>query len=174
MCGFRDFLDKETGKVLQEGDILKRPTFAETLRTIAQYGADVLYNGTLGDKLVADIQERGGIITKDDLRNYRPEWVEPVRVELNDNLTLYSMPPPGSGVLAAYVLNILDNYMAEIRKSGTAKDASKDPLTYHRIAEAFKHAYAQRTKMGDPCCNATFIEEINQVKRLFSPNLYQI
>ena len=148
--------------MLQEGDILKRPTFAETLRTIAQYGADVLYNGTLGDKLVADIQERGGIITKDDLRNYRPEWVDPIRVQLDD-LTLYSTPPPGSGVLVALALNILNNYGPEVKNNGNPRDVSTNPLTYHRLAEALKHTYAQRTKVGDPCCDETFIEQINQV-----------
>lgn len=63
-------------------------------------------------------------------------------VQLEGNLTLYTMPAPGSGVLTAYILNILEGF--------NLRESSKDPLTYHRIAEAFKHAYAQRTKLADP------------------------
>lgn len=73
--------------------------------------------------------------------------MDPVRVELNDGLVLYSMPPPGSGVLAAYIMNILDGYVPQGKHS---KAADTESLTYHRMAEAFKHAYAQRTKLADP------------------------
>ncbi len=72
--------------------------------------------------------------------------MEPVRVELKDNLVMYSMPPPGSGVLAAYILNTLDVFAQESQ----ARTSDTEPLTYHRMAEAFKHAYAQRTKLADP------------------------
>ena len=83
------------------------------------------------------------------------EWMEPVRVELKDNLVMYSMPPPGSGVLAAYIINILDIYAQESQ----TRTSDTDPLTYHRMAEAFKHAYAQRTKLADP----RFVPEVTQV-----------
>lgn len=82
----------------------------------------------------------------------RPLWVEPIKADLRGDLTLYSIPPPGSGVLLAYIMKILDGL--ELHKTG-----SKDPLTYHRIAEAFKYAYAQRTKLGDPL----FVPEVKQV-----------
>ena len=81
------------------------------------------------------------------------EWVEPVQVKLRNNLTLYSHPPPGSGVLTAYIMRILDGHLG----SG---DCGEDPVTYHRIAEAFKHAFAQRTKLGDP----RFHPEVNEVR----------
>ena len=66
----RYFLDETTGRVKREGDILKRPELARTLKDVATYGAEALYNGTLGDQLVADIAKRGGIITKRDLEQY--------------------------------------------------------------------------------------------------------
>lgn len=72
--------------------------------------------------------------------------MKPVKVQLADKQILYSMPPPGSGVLAGYILNILDGFLQQ-RQS---KPNDTDPLTYHRIVEAFKHAYAQRTKLADP------------------------
>ncbi len=64
-------MNEKTGKVKKEGDIVKNPVLAQTLRTIAREGVGILYNGTLGDKLVEDIQRKGGIITKEDLMQYR-------------------------------------------------------------------------------------------------------
>ena len=74
-----------------------------------------------------------------------------------NNLDMYSSPPPGSGVLAAFILSILNTYIDQ----GDLSNAPDDPLTYHRIAEAFKHAYAQRTKLGDP----DFVPEVNDVMK---------
>lgn len=179
----RYFLNEETGQVLEEGDVFRRPAFAQTLRDIASYGIESFYNGTIGDRLVEDIHKRNGIITKEDLMQYRhdlivnnwienalninlicfvvffenssADWMEPVRVQLKNNLVMYSMPPPGSGVLAAYILNILDLFAQENEN----QVSDTEPLTYHRMAEAFKHAYAQRTKLADP----RFVPEVSEV-----------
>lgn len=77
------------------------------------------------------------------------------------------MPPPGSGVLAAYVLNVMESYL------GGSPDASDDPLTYHRIAESFKHAYAYRTRLGDPAYVPEVNDVINVLKHLIT-NLIMI
>jgi gamma-glutamyltranspeptidase/glutathione hydrolase/leukotriene-C4 hydrolase len=66
------------------------------------------------------------------------------------------MPPPGSGILTAFILNILDGH---IESENTAR-SSRDPTNYHRIAEAFKHAFAQRSKLADP----HFVPEVNEVR----------
>jgi gamma-glutamyltranspeptidase/glutathione hydrolase/leukotriene-C4 hydrolase len=71
------------------------------------------------------------------------------------------MPSPGSGVLVAYVMNMLDDHLPLKREQYPSQ--SLDPLTYHRITEAFKHAFAQRTKLGDP----KFVPEIEHVSYYF-------
>lgn len=81
--------------------------------------------------------------------------MDPIKVELNNNITLYSMPPPGSGVLTAFMLNILDGNLV----GDNASKVSHHLINYHRIAEAFKHAYAQRTKLADP----HFVPEVHEV-----------
>ena len=65
------------------------------------------------------------------------------------------MPPPGSGILTAFILNILEGHLDG---ENTVK-ASRSPTNYHRIAEAFKHAYAKRANLADP----RFVPEVNQV-----------
>jgi gamma-glutamyltranspeptidase/glutathione hydrolase/leukotriene-C4 hydrolase len=62
----------------------------------------------------------------------------------------------GSGIFTAFILNILEGHL---EGENTGK-ASHSPTNYHRIAEAFKHAYAHRTKLGDP----RFVPEVNQVR----------
>jgi gamma-glutamyltranspeptidase/glutathione hydrolase len=57
--------------VLEEGDRIKRPGLAQTLRVIADEGGSALYNGSLTQMFVDDIQELGGIITLEDMANYQ-------------------------------------------------------------------------------------------------------
>jgi len=61
-------------------------------------------------------------------------------------MTLFSTPPPGSGLLLGFILNILDGYNFT---SESIKDLNSTLLTYHRISEAFKFAYARRPELGD-------------------------
>lgn len=64
-------MNETTGQVLQLGDTLKMHALAKTLKEIAEHGVDIFYKGSVGAKIVEDIQRRGGIITKDDLLHYR-------------------------------------------------------------------------------------------------------
>lgn len=64
-------MNAETGEVWNEGDYIKEPALARTLDIIAEEGPEAMHNGSLTAQLVQDIQNHGGIITEDDLRNYR-------------------------------------------------------------------------------------------------------
>ena len=66
-----EFTNPSTGDFFKEGDEIKRKKFAQTLTEIGESGsADILYNGTMGEKIVKEIQELGGIITMEDLNNF--------------------------------------------------------------------------------------------------------
>ena len=67
----RPFINENTGRVWKAGEVYKRPVLAATLRSLAQEGIDIFYNGTMGDKVVEDVTKKGGILTKEDLMNYR-------------------------------------------------------------------------------------------------------
>lgn len=138
-----DILLFENNTLPRLGDFIKLPTLAKTLKTIAysQIYADELYNGTLTKQFVQDIQDAGGIITEEDMANYEADWRKPIVANLSGDLTLYSMPPPGSGLLVAYIIRVLDGFVQE---------ANSSVQITQRITEAFKHAYGHRTDIGDP------------------------
>lgn len=69
-----------------------------------------------------------------------------MNVTLRDNQVLYTVPPPGSGAILGFILNILNGYNFTSESVATIDDTV---LTYHRIAEAYKYAFARRTELGD-------------------------
>ena len=137
-------IDPATGEGWKEGQTYTRNALADTLEALADAGDngdELFYNGSIAVELVNDLSKLGGILSLSDLARYKPEWVDPITVQMSTtNLTLYSMPPPGSGAVLAAILNIMENFPVE-------KD---DPLFYHRVVESFKWAYGARSKLGDP------------------------
>ncbi|XP_050439961.1 scoloptoxin SSD14-like [Adelges cooleyi] len=133
------FIDENTGSVKKAGDVYKLPKLAEAMRIIARDGADALYKGQLTADFLKDIKNNGGIITADDLANYNVEIEEAFKVSLYNGLKLHAGPPPGSGVILAYILRVLDRKLP-------SRNASLDA---HHLVEAFKFGYGERTHLGD-------------------------
>ncbi|XP_046333062.2 glutathione hydrolase 1 proenzyme-like [Haliotis rufescens] len=140
------YFDATTGEPVKVGEKVKLPLLADTLNTIAEGGQSAFYNGSLTDIIVNETRRYGGIISREDLNQYNATWRTPLSVTLRDNLTLYSVPPPGSGAVYEYIMNILDGYGFTPDSLSTNE---KSVLTYHRIVEAMKFAYAKRTDLGD-------------------------
>ncbi|CAH1638310.1 unnamed protein product [Spodoptera littoralis] len=141
------YFNTAKGQFHKPGTIIKpSEALCNTYQRIAENGGDDLYNGTLAADLLDDLERVGSIITADDLRQYEAKISEPIAVPLSNGDTFYSPPPPSSGAILVNILNILSGYNFTAASINTTEDKI---LTYHRIIEAFKYAYATRTKLGD-------------------------
>ena len=126
------------------GDIIKQPELAKTLRTIAEHGAEGFYKGWIAEAIAREMQENGGLITKEDLAGYKPRWRTPVTGTYR-GYTIVSMPPPSSGgTHIIQMLNILEGYDLAAMGYESARGV-------HILAEAMRRAFADRAEyMGDP------------------------
>ena len=135
---------RDDGSSLREGDKLIQIDLASTLEAIAAQGPRGFYEGPVADKLAQGIQASGGIITRDDLKNYQAIEREPVRGTYR-GYDVVSMPLPSSGgVVLIETLNMLEGFKLRDLKQGSAP-------SLHLLIETMKRAYADRARfLGDP------------------------
>ncbi len=126
------------------GSRRKSPDLAATLKVLRRAGVAAFYQGELGERVVADVQRLGGVLSAEDLRAYRVVEREPVRGEYR-GYQIVSMPPPSSGgVHLVQMLNMLEGY--PLGDMGLNSAAS-----VHLMTEAMRRAYADRSRyLGDP------------------------
>ncbi|XP_053948121.1 scoloptoxin SSD14 isoform X1 [Anastrepha ludens] len=133
------FINPETNDLYKEGEVMFRRKLGETLRMVAEEGPEVIYRGgIIGKQLVHDIQEMGGIITEEDLRNYEVRWEDSVEVHFERGYTLHTTPLPTSGAVLAFILNVMEPMYT-----------ANETVFWQRLVETFKHAYGHRTSLGD-------------------------
>ncbi|MBI3325702.1 MAG: gamma-glutamyltransferase [Nitrospinae bacterium] len=125
------------------GSILKQPTLAKSLRTIAEGGKEVFYRGALAAKIVRFIEEQGGLLTRRDLADYEPAWEEPIRTSYR-GYDVYVPPPNSSAFQILATLNILEEFDLSSLGYGS-------PALLHLLMEAIKLSVTDRiTYAGDP------------------------
>lgn len=120
------------------------------------------YNGTISELLAEDLKELNSSITHGDLEAYSAELRLSITMPLA-NGTLYVVPPVSSGSVVAHVLSILDGF--NLTRSDLRDDESY-ALTVHRIVEAIKFGFAQRTELGDP----RFVDVRELISQLNNPD----
>ncbi|GIW22370.1 MAG: gamma-glutamyltransferase [Candidatus Sericytochromatia bacterium] len=132
------------GKPKKIGDIQKNIDLAKTLKIISEKGISEFYNGSIADKIEKAMKINGGLITKEDLKNYKPKIRKALKGSYR-NYEIITMPPPSSGgIVLLEILNILENYNISWNSIGYGSEF------LHILAEAMKHAYSDRAEyLGD-------------------------
>ncbi len=126
------------------GSLLRNSALAAVLRRIADEGSAALHRGELAARLAAAVEQRGGRLELDELRDYRPREREAVCGSFR-RWRICGMPPPSSGGIAALqILGILE-------RSGLSPGSPERPEAVHVFAEAGRLAYADRARhVADP------------------------
>jgi len=128
----------------KKGDTLRWMELAQTLERIRDQKRAGFYEGQTAENIIAEMKRGGGIITAEDLKNYRSRWFEPVKGTYR-GLTIYSMPPPSSGGVALHqLLQSVEDFDVKSMGHNSAK-------TIHLLTEAERRVYADRAEyLGDP------------------------
>jgi gamma-glutamyltranspeptidase/glutathione hydrolase len=98
---------------LTRGERVVMTDLAETLELLAEGGARELYGGELGRAVSGHLRARGGLLTTDDLADYRVIWRRPMRVDFERHVFASNPPPSSGGVLIAYALALLERMGGE-------------------------------------------------------------
>jgi len=135
---------KADGSDYKVRETLKQPELAHSLTLIATHGSKGFYQGETAQKIVSTIQDAGGVMTLEDLKNYRVVERKPVQGDYR-GYQVVSMPPPSSGgIHIIEMLNMLEPYPIDKLGHNTA-------ATLHLMTESMKRAYADRSEyLGDP------------------------
>ncbi len=131
------------GRPPAAGDIFTNPDYAQSLRLIAERGPAGFYEGKTAEAILAISREKGGTMTAADLKEYAPEWVDPISTTYR-GWTVYELPPNTQGIAALIMLNLM-----ETRPLGEYGFHSAEAL--HVMIEAKKLAYADMLRyVADP------------------------
>ena len=132
------------GKCYEAGDRLMQPELGRVMARIRDRGAQEFYEGETAQLLAADMREHGGLITLDDLRNYKAIERQPLTGSYRGYSLVTAPPPSSGGVGILQMLGVLEG-------SGYEKSGFGSAATLHYMAEAMRRYFADRSEyMGDP------------------------
>jgi gamma-glutamyltranspeptidase/glutathione hydrolase len=91
------------------GAVFRNPQYARALELVASRGADAVYRGEIAQAILRTSERLGGVMTAEDLADFKPEWVDPISTTYR-GWTVYEMPPNSQGMAALEMLNIFERF----------------------------------------------------------------
>lgn len=120
----------------------RRPGMAKTLARLASAGWRDFYDGELGRRIAAYVQQLGGILTPDDMAAYRPR-IQPALSVFYRHAQVAGPPPPNGALTSLQILALLDTFPPDLEIDSAA--------FWHRLAEVMKLAWRDRLNcLADP------------------------
>ncbi len=131
------------GRAPGPGEVFHQPDLAATLAAVVEGGADAFYGGEIARSIASSTREAGGFLSEEDLAAHETLWVEPISTDYR-GVTVHEIPPPGQGIAALEMLNILEGFdMGSLDPSGAER--------VHLEVESKKLAYQDLyDEIGDP------------------------
>lgn len=124
------------GRAPRAGETVKQPELARTFRAVVEGGADAFYKGQIARAICSDIQQRGGVLSIEDMASFRAEWIEPIAIDYR-GWDIATLPPPCCGIQYLETLQLLEGFDLAAMGHGSA-----DHL--HTFIESAKIAVADR------------------------------
>ncbi|WP_144796829.1 gamma-glutamyltransferase [Halorubrum depositum] len=121
------------GEAPEVGETVTLPRLGESMRKIAEHGADMVYEGEIAEAIADEVRSQGGFMTVDDLADFEVEWPEPISTTYN-GAEVFELPPNNQGLVALEALNIASELGAGDHDYDTAERV-------HYFAEAMKLAF---------------------------------
>lgn len=131
------------GSAPEEGDIVKLPALAATLKAIAKDGPRAFYEGPIAEDMASTLAALGSVLTAEDFAKHRGEAVTPISTNYR-GIDLVEIPPNTQGLTALVTLNILENFeMPKLAPLGAER--------FHLMLEAARMGFAVRnTHIAEP------------------------
>ena len=145
---------------LKEFSVMKRPDLANTFKEISKNGIKGFYEGVIADKIVSAMEKNNGLITHEDLKNYKSFFRMPIAINYKGHKVYTAAPPSGGGITLLTALGILNNIDIKKYKNDSTK-------TYHFLAEALRRGHNNRSHyVGDPEYFDVPITELLSIERI--------
>ena len=145
---------------LKEFSVMKRPDLANTFKEISKNGIKGFYEGVIADKIVSAMEKNNGLITHEDLKNYKSFFRMPIAINYKGHKVYTAAPPSGGGITLLTSLGILNNIDIKKYKNDSTK-------TYHFLAEALRRGHNNRSHyVGDPEYFDVPITELLSIERI--------
>jgi gamma-glutamyltranspeptidase/glutathione hydrolase len=161
----------KNGEPYKAGETLKQPDLARSLQRIADRGPAGFYEGETAELIEKEMKANGGLITREDLKNYKAKERVPVKGTYR-GYEVIGMPPPSSGGIAVIeMLNVLEAFDLKANGYGAAQNL-------HLIAESMRRAFADRAQhiadpdfvSGIPVAQLISKDYAAQVRKTINPN----
>ena len=117
------------GRTPEVGELWKSEEMAKSLEKIAESNSESFYRGEIARKIIECSEEMGGYLSYEDLASYKPEWVEPIKVNYK-GYDIWELPPNTHGIVVLMALKIFEKLEIE-----------NDSDYYHKMIESMKLAY---------------------------------
>jgi gamma-glutamyltranspeptidase / glutathione hydrolase len=154
------FTNAQTGELVHEGEIIRQLELSAIIGQMVSRGPGDFYSGQTARMIVDGAVRAGGSLSVDDLRDFKPVWREPLKVEMENHVTLFlPQPPAAAGAVAAAMWHMMN-------KDDVYVDAASAERA-HIIAETAMRAYADRARwMLDDGTTRWSMPELTDFRRL--------